>query len=320
MSGVEIEFSGVEADDIVNEIGRAFGGEFIWNSPFEIAIETAKLGKFKIELDSKDVKKIGEDSSIDGDPSQAEPSIERACIETVSSVASSVVPWEVVTPPIEFGRLSELFPLIDHYRELGAQGTKKQLHYAFGVHLNPELVDLEARTIVNHLKSFFCLYEWIKVTEKTDMTRRITPYINHFGNDYVKKVLHCDYAPTLDQLMQDYMQYNPTRNRSLDLLPLFAHLDQELLLEYIDDDRINARPTFHYRFPNCDIDNPKWNLDTTIEIWLAVEDFAYDENLQSVCDEYLEKLDSPIPMLGSTWSERVQQRIAITQVVAASAR
>lgn len=171
MSGVEIEFSGVEADDIVNEIGRAFGGEFIWNSPFEIAIETAKLGKFKIELDSKDVKKIGEDSSIDGDPSQAEPSIERACIETVSSVASSVVPWEVVTPPIEFGRLSELFPLIDHYRELGAQGTKKQLHYAFGVHLNPELVDLEARTIVNHLKSFFCLYEWIKVTEKTDMTR-----------------------------------------------------------------------------------------------------------------------------------------------------
>jgi hypothetical protein len=33
--------------------------------------------------------------------------------------------------------------------------------------------------------------------------------------------------PDLDTLIDDYLEYNPTRNRALDFLPLFLHLDED---------------------------------------------------------------------------------------------
>ena len=318
--GVEIEFAGVVPEQIVEAIHASFGGQVNWISPFEINIDETELGQFKVELDSKGIKQLGEDSTIAGNPAEAKDGIERTYIETISSLAAKVVPWEVVSPPIEFSKLNKLFPLIDKYRALGAKGTKHQLQYAFGVHLNPELPDLTAKTIVNYLKSFFCLFEWIKVTDKTDMARRITPFINHFSADYIKKVLRHDYAPSLDQLMRDYLEDSPTRNRSVDLLPLFAFINEDLLREYVDDDRVNARPTFHYRLPNCDIDNPDWNLDTTIEMWMAVELLAFDEGLQAVCNEYLSESEKTLSSLSSNWSDRVQQLLNVTEPVVAPSR
>lgn len=313
--GVEIEFAGISAESIVEAITECFGGQANWLSPFEVVLEGTDLGLFKVELDSKRIKKLGKDSDIQGNPSNSKPSMERTYIETVSSVAESIVPWEVVTPPIEFTSLERLIPLIIRLRSLGAKGTKSQLHYAFGVHLNPELVDLEAHTIVNYLKSFFCLYEWIKRIDGTDATRRITPYINHFGQEYIVKVLDPDYKPDRRQMMIDYLESNATRNRSLDLLPLFAHIDKDLLAQYVTDDRVNARPTFHYRFPNCDIDNPEWNLDTTIECWMTVEHLAYSSSLQSVCDEYLSKLDSLLPVMGASWNDRLTEIVSATSSI-----
>ncbi|OBX33760.1 putative amidoligase enzyme [Halomonas elongata] len=40
-------------------------------------------------------------------------------------------------------------------------------------------------------------------------------------------MLDPDYQPDLRTLIDDYLEYNPTRNRELDLLPLFAYLDPE---------------------------------------------------------------------------------------------
>ncbi|NNC99837.1 MAG: amidoligase family protein [Gammaproteobacteria bacterium] len=303
--GVEIEFAGLEPQTIVSAITRHFDGEAHWASPFEIEISDSKLGPFRIELDSKDIKQIGEQSKIAGDPAEADRGFEKVYIEAISSVASNLVPWEIVTAPIRFSDLPKLFDLVETLRNEGAKGTKGALHFAFGVHLNPDLPDLNAPTIVNYLKSFFCLHDWIMQIERPDLARRITPYINHFDKAYILKILEPDYAPDTGELVSDYLEHNPTRNRSLDMLPLFAFLKPEMVEQKVDDDRVKARPTFHYRLPNCEIANPGWNLDRSIEVWMAVERLAYNPELQRVCDEYHAELSGVLPVLGSHRSERI---------------
>ena len=93
-------------------------------------------------------------------------------------------------------------------------------------------------------------------------------------------------APSLEELIDDYLEFNPTRNRSLDMLPLFQYLDKERIDAVIDDERVKPRPTFHYRLPNCDIDDPGWNLDNSLDTWLQVEQLAFDKKLSEIATEY----------------------------------
>lgn len=310
--GIELEFAGLEGEQIVKIVHDHFNGNVDTASPFEIFIRDTEYGDFRIELDSKAIKKIGEESSRtsndSGDFSERQFSeLQDDLIDTIGSAASTLVPWEIVAPPIPLGDLHKLFPMIDKLREAGALGTKHSIVYAFGVHLNPELPNLEASTIVNYLKSFMCVYDYIRETEKTDIARRITPYINHFDSSYQSLVLAPDYQPNMDQLIDDYLQHNPTRNRSLDMLPLFKEIDKQRVLAAIDDDRINARPTLHYRLPNCEIDDPEWNLDQSLEGWMRVEILAHNSELRDVCDEFLALGNRVLPSTVSQWTKRVEQ-------------
>lgn len=308
--GVEVELAGIEPAVLANQIAEILGGEVRWTSPFEILVENTNVGDFKLELDSQLVKDVGQRSSVQGDPENEPEGFSRAYIKTISALAISVVPWEIVSPPINFNKLHLLYPLINRLHELGAKGTREALHFAFGVHLNPELPDLQTSTIVNYLKSFFCLYDWIRVYERTDLSRRVTPYINHFDDEYIALVLQADYAPNETQLIDDYLRFNPTRNRSLDMLPLFAFLNENQVKKVVNDDRVNARPTFHYRLPNCDIGDPQWNLNISIEMWMTVEALAYHEDLQAICDDYLETKEKLLPTLASSWSKVITEKLA----------
>lgn len=309
--GIEIEFAGLEAKQIAEHMQSVLGGEIEWQSPFVLTLHSDELGPFKLEMDSKQIKELGTRSNIKGNPTQAEPGLEKTYIEAVSRLAGNLVPWEIVSPPLALEHLSQLFPLVELLRESGAKGTRAAMHYAFGVHLNPEPVQLTAEHILRHLKSFFCLYEWILLEGDVDFSRRVTPYINHFPNEYILKVLDADYQPTMDQLIDDYLAANPTRNRSLDMLPMFAHIDEPRVRAVVDDDRVNARPTFHYRLPNCEVDNPDWNLNRSIEIWMAVEELALNEKLQEVCDEYHDKLSKVLSGLGKKWPDRLKEMLPL---------
>jgi hypothetical protein len=77
-----------------------------------------------------------------------------------------------------------------------------------------------------------------------NLTRRITSYIDPFPIEYVRKVIAPAYRPDLGTLIDDYLEHNPTRNRALDLLPLFLHLDEERVRAITDDPLIKPRPTF----------------------------------------------------------------------------
>lgn len=307
--GIEIEFAGIDGAIAAEQITALFGGNIEWNSPFDIRVPDSDLGEFKIELDSQSIKSYGESSGIEGDPSVAESSLAKTAVETIGSIAQQLVPWEAVSPPIELSEVHRLLEFVEKLRESGAKGTKQAIHFAFGVHLNPELTDLSATTICNHLKAYFCMYDWLERDEQPDIARRLTPFIEHFKQPYIEKVVDPSYQPDQKQLIGDYLNDNPTRNRSLDMLPLFAFLSEKQVKDAVDDERINKRPTFHYRLPNCEIAIADWNLDRCIDGWMLVEELAQAENLHDICEQYLVYHEAPANLSNDRWIGEVDSLI-----------
>jgi hypothetical protein len=303
--GIEIELAGVEADVMAGLITELYGGEQSQQSRFEIEVVDTRFGDFRLELDSAYLKELAAREAANETPPGQLESITAGLLARASEL---VVPWEIVAPPIAFAEARSLCELISRLRREGALGTRYALQFAFGLHLNPELPNLETATIVNYLRAYFCLYDWIVAEEKIDLTRKLTPYIDHFKKPYVRMLIDPGYRPTQQQLIDDYLQHNPTRNRSMDMLPLFAHLDPIRVKKTVDDPRIKPRPTFHYRLPNCDIDNPDWNLDHPWLLWLEVERLSNDEaRLLRFCEAYSQVLDSLIPPLGdNSWLNQVR--------------
>ena len=107
-----------------------------------------------------------------------------------------------------------------------------------------------------------------------DLSRSIPPYINAFPSSYVQKVVNPQYWPDLATLIDDYLEENPTRNRVLDMLPIFRFLDEERVDAKITDALIGSRPTLHYRLPNSEINDPQWSLRLPWNDWMQVEALA----------------------------------------------
>ena len=229
--GVEIEFTGMEVDSIVDTIITQFGGCADTLSDYEVNVIDTSLGQFGVELDFSYIKRISRERHESADTNDLEELAEAI----VGAIAKQLVPFEVVAPPIAMTDLWQLEDLFVSLRNSDAQGTHASAKNAFGLQLNPEMPDCEAATILNYMRAFLCLYEWLKMRCDVDFSRRLTSYVDPFGKDYVRKVLKPSYQPTIDQLIDDYLEFNPTRNRALDMLPLFAHIDEPRLRAKIDD-------------------------------------------------------------------------------------
>lgn len=309
--GVEIEFAGVPPGQVLAAITDLYGGSVHENHIFDYKVCDTSLGEFRLELDSAQLQLLG--GVFSGPPGHTSK-LEEFGLPLLTKAAEALVPWEVVTAPIPLHQFAELLPLVSRLKAAGAMGTRHAPHYAFGVHFNPELPDLKAKTILSYVQSFLCLYDWIAEQEQIDWARKLSPYIRHFKSDYIKHVLDKNYRPTMDQLIDDYLHFNPTRNRSLDLLPLFAFIDNKRVKACIDDDRVKARPTFHYRLPNCDIDNVNWNIDSPWKLWLQVEALARNATaLAGLCEEYLQDLSRFTNPIDNQWLSRLERFVGASK-------
>lgn len=305
--GVELEMAGVQPLDMAHCIQQVFGGELQRLTRYEYRVVNSTLGKFVIELDATSLKVIGDHFENRG-AEGIELSLQTAAGDLLTAAAETLVPWEIASPPVPVTQLAELTALFDALRNAGAKGTRSSVVYAFGLHLNPELPALDVDTLLRYLRAFLCLYEWIAAHDDTDLTRRLSNYIDHFARPYILKVIDPAYKPDLHQFMADYIEANPTRNRTLDFLPLFAHLDEAFLRAHIADERVKARPTLHYRLPNCDIDNPRWNLDLPWKDWLLVERLAEKPEIIAImCQHYRPYVETLTLGLDGGWRKRVER-------------
>jgi hypothetical protein len=309
--GVEIEMSGIELAMIVCQCQIAYGGQIEETSPYEFKIRDSELGDFTAELDYEYLKNVAREKFEDDEEKSRYSSFEHYFSETLAALTKNLVPCELVCPPIDFEQLPLLDRVIDRLCQHGAKGTRHSPLAAFGVHLNPELPNLERDTIIRYFKAFLCLQDWLIEREKVNLTRKISPYIDRFPSPYIKEVLQPDYSPDLRDFMADYFAYNPTRNRILDMLPLFAWLDEEFVRSGTGDAKLNKRPTLHYRLPNSEIDDTDWGLWSCWNNWLVVESLANDsERLSEVCQAFQAHADLLAPeQLMNPWKKKVTRWI-----------
>ncbi len=305
--GFELEYAGVQPEQALASIQAEYGGDIRQSTEFEYEVRGTELGNFRLELDADYFKQKAREEEKDNSSDDGKD-WQRWSKDLLSAAAQLVVPWEIVTDPIPLSCLHRLDPLCAELRANGALGTRHSVLYAFGVHLNPELPDLTAETVLGYLRAYFCLYDWLHERETVDMTRKITPYIDPFPKQYVLRVIAEGYQPDRSGLIDDYLQHNPTRNRSLDMLPLFAYLDKQRVLDAVDDPRIKPRPTLHYRLPNSDVDRSGWSLLSPWRDWLQVEFLAADsDRLRAVCDAFMEDLGRLTRDLDGRWARDSQK-------------
>ncbi|WP_107851472.1 amidoligase family protein [Oceanimonas marisflavi] len=299
--GVELELSGLTLPRLVTLMAETLQGESQPVSEYEFDILTP-LGSFRVELDFDYLKQLAREQKR-----HPPGELEQAATDLLGSLALQLVPLELVCPPLPLSRLDQLSPLFEQLRKQGARGTRHALHYAFGLHLNPELPDTGIATLLRYFRAYLCLHDWLEAHEDIVTARKISPYIRAFPKDYVRLVLSPDYRPDMARFTDDYLAWNPTRNRSMDLLPMLAWHDEPRVQAVVQDDKVNKRPTLHYRLPNSDIDNPLWSLHHAWEGWLQVEWLASDEqNLSNACRAYEEHLDQLTPDFMDPWIIKVR--------------
>lgn len=272
--GVEIEYQGPRPRPAAERVRDAVGGEVTEKSPFEFEVAGGRLGTFTVEVDARFLKnrqylRLLETMGVD----VRDTGLQQPLEDWLGKVSAAIVPQELVTPPLT---LSDL-PIVDELREalriMGARGTRDSMVYAFGVHFNPEIWSREVRVVRDVLQSFLLLYDGLVAS--MDLARRIGPFVSDFPEAYRKLVLDPTYDPDLERFVRDYVQHNPTRNRSLDLLPLLTELHPDGPWERLEEpELVQARPAFHYRLPDSRIDDPGWSIAEVWAPWVRIETWA----------------------------------------------
>ncbi len=248
--GVEIEFSEIDCGHAGQLLQQLFGGHIEWSDPYRLEVRDTALGNFEVELAA-----------------------------TIGDFSSTWAPIEIAAPPLPWDRLGELEPILGALRDAGAAGTRRSLLSAFGTQLNPEVASTSTEHLLAILRAYLLLSAWLREDIGVDITRRVSPFIVSFPRSYADLVLDPNYDRDRAGLIDDYLDFNPTRNREIDLLPLFAELDLARVRQRLPREKINPRPTFHYRLPDTRLDRAAWTFAEEWRRWVLVERLAADRDL-----------------------------------------
>ncbi|AXX92584.1 hypothetical protein CPU12_01820 [Malaciobacter molluscorum LMG 25693] len=307
--GFEIEFSNMRIKKIVSLLKKTYNLKETKVNNFLYTFDS-EFGDFIAELDFELLTKQKLKSNVVDFFNKMGMKIDGTRIEKVEDIIGSIskdlVPYEISTPPIPLDKISMIDKLSDNLYKLGAHGTKKKVYNAFGLHINIEVSSLDVQSLLNYLRAYVILETFLVKDAKIDIARKITPYIDKFKEDYINKILSESYEPTIDELIDDYIKYNPTRNRSLDMLPIFAFIDESKVRKSLKKEKINPRPAFHYRLSNSLVGEEDWKISDEWNRWLYVERVANDTKLLSkLSKKYLFHLEKFINF--TTWEEKVSK-------------
>lgn len=305
-AGIEIELQGIDIADLAALTARTLGGSVERVSSAEYTVDAPDLGEFRVEVDFALLRSVArgrEAKAGDGD------GLLDTAVQLLGDASTLLVPCEVVSPPIPMHAVAEpMDRLVAELRAAGGNGTRQSLLFAFGVHLNVEPPNLEAATALDYLRAFVCLYDWIVDAGEVDLSRKLSPYIQRYPKEYELRVADTGYAPDWAGLIDDYLAANPSRDRALDLLPLFAHVDDARVRAAIDDPLVKPRPAFHYRLANSLVDEPGWSIAEPWNRWVQIERLAADRDRLFDCMRaFAADRDRMLRGIDKRWAREVTQ-------------
>lgn len=271
--GVEIEFAGLGVHEAARVIADALGGAAERRSEHVARVHGTGLGDLTLELDTRWAKPPDETSGL------LDRTLERfGARSEAANLLSAVVPVELVTEPLDEARL----PLVDRAVEAlgaaGAEGTWAAPLYAFGMHLNVALAHGGAERAIRIAAAFSFAERWIRECWAVDPARRLVPFIDPYPKGWRTDLAAAMAGglPDLETFMRLYQTYNPTRNRALDLWPLLGHLDPPGAARIRGEPVRNARPAFHYRWPDSRVGEPGWSPWEALRRWDRIEAIGDD--------------------------------------------
>lgn len=307
--GFELEFGGLELEDAAKIIVQLFGGSAQRKSEFVYIAQTG-LGDFTLEADSTFLKDKKYERYLDALGLDRENSALAQNIEGMfAKLAGTLIPFEIAMPPLPIDNLKPVEMIRRELQINSAKGTKSSIFMAFGMQFNPEVPDMQASTILKTLRAFFLMFDWLYEESDIPVARKVAPFIHDFPDDYVRLVLEPSYEPDITRLITDYLIYNPTRNRPLDMLPLFAHIDSRLVFSYpVETDLVKPRPTYHYRLPNSMVDDPQWSIAGDWNKWVDIERLAADKSrLARMTKDFFATREENVLFVRSKWAEKTRQ-------------
>ncbi|MEO1532951.1 MAG: amidoligase family protein [Pseudomonadota bacterium] len=293
--GVELEFGGVSAEQAAATVARVYDAraERVSAQQFDVRVE--ELGKFGVELDARWTHPEFVRGKIEDLPESWRDGLDVTIADLVASLAGTVMPVEIVAPPIAHDRLGRLQPLIRALAEAGAEGTKHSNVQGFGMHLNVEVASTAPDYLLSVLRAYVLLAAALRREARLDPIRQLQSYIDPFSVAYARHILRPAYAPDTETLIRDHIGFHPTRNMELDMLPVFSDIAPGLVAELLPEEKNSPRPAFHWRLPDCRIDEPGWDFLDDWRRWISVERLAADKAL---LDEEAERF-----LLGGPQSE-----------------
>lgn len=288
--GIEIEFAALRARDAAELVSARFGGTLRQEDPHRYSIAGTEDGPFTVELDAQYVHPNERLEGLEVDrPWLSEVAdlvrdLDSEASRLLGDLAGDLIPCEIVCPPLPWARLGEIEALYRDLGTAGAVGTDRGLLYAFGLHMNVESAGDGVEDLLPVMKAYLLLSPWLRDDIRVDGTRRVFPFIDPFPGGYVRRVCDPDYRPDMNRFVSDYLAFNDTRNRELDMLPILAHLRPARVQAGIDDPRVKPRPAFHWRLPNALFGAATAGPIADWHRWITVERLAEDSDaLDAAC-------------------------------------
>lgn len=281
--GVELEFGGIDEMAAARIVARRFGGEIVDAEEPGLALVKAEAGKFEVYLDTSLRK--------------------RPQTRAIAEMARSLIPVEIVAPPIPVADLPKIDAVVADLREAGAKGTDDSVLLGFGMHLNVQVASLDAAGIGPVLRAFLLLEDWLRQADPIDPSRRMLPFVDPFDRAFITEAARDGAGWDLDAIFDAYLRHVKTRNRALDLLPVLKFIDEDRVLKAVGEHmKIGARPAFHYRLPDCRVDDPRWSVAHEWARWTLVEEVAADPGtLDALSEAWLKHWESWSTVRGDWW-------------------
>jgi len=286
LTGVEIELGGLDEASCARLCEDRLGGVLRQVDAAIWEVEDTAIGRLKVYLDTA-----------------LRHAEKTALRDAALTLGREVIPVEIVTEPLDRDGLIALDDLREALRRAGAVGSGGGFFYGFGVHLNVQVASEDAAGVVPPLLAYALIEDWLRAANPIDQTRRVLPFTAPYPTSLVNRLIALGGDADLRHIIDAYVQEAPSRNHGLDMLPLFAHLAVARLGPTLTE-ATSARPAFHFRLPDCRIDDAGWTLDHEWRRWLTVERVAADrEALATLATEW-KAAHAGVTLSRAFWAER----------------
>lgn len=265
--------SGLSAEDAARHIVDLFGGEKEARDASGmtgevLAVSGTSLGDFGIRF-------APPDSPAEERPG-ATRALTRAAVEKLAAVSGPVSSCEVHCPPVPFREVDCLDRLLDELRRSGAARDREAAPLPLGFDLVVDAEDTGADTIASVIKSFCLISDWLRQDYAAPDIEEAIAFPEPYSLDYRTLVAEPGYQPDINRLAADYIRHNPTRNRELDLLPLFADIAAEALETEDTLPPIQPMRAYCYRLPRAGLARAGGIVADELQRWQMVESIAAD--------------------------------------------